>query len=208
MMKANLWKGGTSEEYETQHFGFGVQRLQIAVRQMIEQKVTNGIQEMGAHLQEALKLNETDGVTLTKFCDNLIKLYCEGAGPSLDIIDSELEKILNIPQNTLLQEDESQCVQVSDEEYNQLKAEVAFLRKKIERGALMEALLSAEHEEISSMEKVCEIAKKDMEVIDIISKNIDDKEMKNLLNETQALCLSVPFMKKDSVFKNNLFEEV
>lgn len=204
MIKTKPWIGGTDEEYETQHFGFGAQRLKIAVREMVEQKITNGVKDMESYLQESLDLNETDKVTLTKSCDTLIRLYCERAGPSLGAIDQEIENMLKIPQNVLLPEDEVQFEQTSDSDFEKLKEEVASLRRRVERGALMEALLSAEEEELASMEKVCETAKKDMEALDLLCKSADNGDsLKVVQSETQFLCASAPFMKKH----NDLFDE-
>ncbi|CAH0589113.1 unnamed protein product [Chrysodeixis includens] len=204
MIKTKPWTGGTDEEYETQHFGFGAQRLKISVRQMVEQKITNGVKDMESYLQESLDLNETDKVTLTRSCDKLIRLYCDRAGPSLEAIDDEIERVLKIPQNVLLPEDEVQLEQTSDSDFEKLKEEVASLRKRVERGALMEALLTAEEEELATVEKVCETAKKDMEAIDLLYKNVDNGEcLKSIQNETQFLCASASFMKKE----NNIFDE-
>ncbi|CAG4947435.1 unnamed protein product [Parnassius apollo] len=197
MIKTEPWSGGTEEEYETQHFGFGAQRLKIAVRQMVEQKIRAGVKDMESYLQETLDLNDTDKSTLTHSCDKIIKLYCERAGPSLKIIDDEIERILKVPENVLLPGDEIQLQQVSNEEYNNLKEEVTLLRKRVERAALMEALLIAEEEELASVEKVCEIAKKDMEVLDLLQKSFETSEsVKSIENETQFLCASAPFIKK------------
>uniref|UniRef100_A0A2A4J174 Protein MIS12 homolog n=1 Tax=Heliothis virescens TaxID=7102 RepID=A0A2A4J174_HELVI len=204
MISTKPWTGGTEEEYETQHFGFGAQRLKIAVRQMVEQKITNGVKDMESYLQESLDLNETDKATLTRSCDKLIRLYCERAGPSLGAIDEEIERMLKIPHNVLLPEDEVQLEQTSDSDYEKLKEEVASLRRRVERGALMEALLSAEEEELASVEKVCETAKKDMEAIDLICKSADNSEcLKAVQSETEFLCASASFMKKQS----DLFDE-
>ncbi|XP_072944668.1 uncharacterized protein [Epargyreus clarus] len=197
MIQTKPWTGGTDEEYETQHFGFGAQRLKIAVRQMVEQKIRTGVKDMESYLQESLDLNETDKVTLTHSCDKIIRLYCDRASPSLEIIDDEIERVLRIPKNVLLPEDEIQLEQVSDEECNKLREEVSSLRKRVERGALMEALLTAEEEELSSVEKLCEIAKKDLEVIDLLQKNFENgSNIKSIQSEAQFLCASVPFLNK------------
>lgn len=203
MIKTKPWTGGTEEEYETQHFGFGAQRLKIAIRQMVEQKITNGVKDMESYLQESLDLNETDKATLTKSCDKLIRLYCERAGPSLGAIDEEIERMLEIPQKVLLPEDEVQIEQTSDSDFEKLKEEVASLRRRVERGALMEALLSAEEEELASVEKVCETAKKDMDVIDLLYKSADNIDSMRLVqSETLFMHASASFMKK----QNNLFD--
>lgn len=195
MIKTEPWTGGTDEEYETQYFGFGAQRLKIAVRHMVEQKIETGVKDMESYLQESLKLNDTDKVTLTHSCGKLLRLYCERTGTSLHIIDEEIERILKVPSNVLLPDDEVQIQQSTDEEYGKLKEEVANLRKRVERAALMEALLIAEEEELTSVEEVCETAKKDMEVLDLLNKNIEGAEgLKALQNETQFLCASAPFM--------------
>lgn len=204
MIKTKPWTGGTDEEYETQHFGFGAQRLKIAVRQMAEQKITTGVKDMESYLHESLDLNETDKLTLTRSCDKLIRLYCERAGPSLDIIDEEIERILRIPPNVLLPEDEPQLEQTSDSDFENLKEEVANLRKRVERGALLEALLTAEEEELATVEKVCETAKKDMEVIDLLCKSTGDDSLKTIQNETQFLCARASFIKKQF---NNIFDD-
>ncbi|KAI5638021.1 hypothetical protein NE865_09255 [Phthorimaea operculella] len=197
MIATKPWTGGTDEEYEAQHFGFGVQRLQIAVRQMVEHRISTGVKDMEAHLQNTLNSNETDKTILTHFCDKLIRLYCERAEPCLQIIDKEIERIIKIPPHVLLPGDEVQLNQVTDEEYQKLKEEVANLRKRVERGAMMEALLTCEEEEIASIEQVCETAKKDMEVLDVLHKNIEGHErLTNINNETDFLCASVPFMKQ------------
>ncbi|XP_028166443.1 protein MIS12 homolog [Ostrinia furnacalis] len=205
MIKTTPWTGGTDEEYETQHFGFGSQRLKIAVRQMVEQKITTGVKDMESYLQESLDLNETDKATLTRSCDKLIKLYCERAGPSLQIIDREIERVLEVPQNVLLPDDEIHLQDLSDADHEKLKEEVTSLRKRVERGALMEALLTAEEEELSTVEKVCETAKKDMEVLDLLVKHTEDNNsVKTIHNETDFLCASAPFMKKNDDI--NIFE--
>lgn len=206
MITTTPWTGGTDEEYETQHFGFGAQRLKISVRQMVEQKITTGVKDMESYLQQSLDLNDTDKVTLTHSCDKLIKLYCERAGPSLQIIDGEIERLLKIPHNVLLPEDEVHAHNISDADYENLKEEVASLRKRVERGALMEALLTAEEEELSTVEKVCETAKKDMEVLDLLIKHTEGNNcVKNIQSETQFLCASVPFMKKSDEI--NIFDD-
>lgn len=195
MIDTEPWTGGTDEEYETQHFGFGAQRLKIAMRRMVEQKIETGVNEMKSYLQESLELNDTDKVTLQHACKKLLRLYCERAGPSLQIIDDEIERILKVPSNVLLPDDEVQIQQSTDEEHDKLKDEVANLRKRLERAALMEALLIAEEDELTSVEEVCETAKKDMEVLDLLNKNIEGTEgLKTLQNDTQFLCASVPFM--------------
>ncbi|CAH2092818.1 unnamed protein product [Euphydryas editha] len=206
MIKIPPWTGGIEEEYETQHFGFGSQRLKISVRQMVEQKIRNGVKDMERYLQDSLDLNDKDKTTLTHSCDKLIRLYCERAGPSLDIVDEEIERVLKIPNNVLLPEDEVQLEQVSDEEYYKLREEVVSLRTRVERGALMEALLTAEEEELSSVEKVCETAKKDMEVLDLLQKNLESTDsVKTVLSEVHFLCASVPFINKNN--QNDIFGE-
>lgn len=208
MIKTKPWTGGTDEEYETQHFGFGAQRLKIAVRQMVEQKIKTGVKDMESFLQKSLDLNDTDKATLTHSCDKLIRLYCERAGPSLGIIDGEIEQILKVPSNVLLPGDEVQLKQISDEEHEKLKEEVANLRKRVERGALMEALLTAEEEDLATIDKVCETAKKDMEVLDLLQKNVEGNDsLKSLKNETQFLCASVPFVKKNTNDDDHIFDE-
>lgn len=195
MIKTEPWTGGTDEEYETQYFGFGAQRLKIAVRQMVEQKIRTGVKNMETDLQEALQLNDTDMVTWVHSCDKLVRLYCERAEPSLQVIDNEVKNILKVPSNVLVPDDEVQIQQSTDEEYDKLKEEVANLRKRLERGALMEALLMAEEEELASAEEVCETAKKDMKVLDLLNKNIEGAEgFKSLHKQTQFLCTNVPFM--------------
>lgn len=194
MIKNGPWTGDSEEEYETQHFGFGSQRLKIAIRQMVEQKITNGVKDMESRLHESLNLNETDKATLTKSCDKLVRLYCERAGPSMDIVDKEIERILTVPSNVLLPGDECQLEQITDSEYDKLKEEVADLRKRVERGALMEALLTAEEEELSTVDNVCETAKKDMETFNIVSKN-GEINCKSVLSDTMFLCTSVNMMK-------------
>lgn len=204
MIKTKPWTGGTDEEYETQHFGFGAQRLKIAVREMVEQKITNGVKDMESYLQESLDLNETDKATLTSSCDKLIHLYCERAGPSLKAIDEEIERMLKIPQNVLLPEDEVQLEQTSDSDFEKLKEEVALLRKRVERGALMEALLTAEEEELATVETVCETAKKDMEAVDLLCKSADNRDcLKAIQSKTEFLCESASFMKKPT----NIFDD-
>ncbi|CAG9788662.1 unnamed protein product [Diatraea saccharalis] len=206
MIKTDPWCGGTGEEYETQHFGFGAQRLKIAIRQMVEQKIKTGVKDMESYLQDSLDLNDTDKCTLTHSCDKLIQLYCERAGPSLEIIDNEIEKVLKIPQNVLLSEDEVQLQDLSNTDYEKLKDEVFLLRKNVERGALMEALLTAEDEELSSLETVCETAKKDMELLDSLLRHTETSDsIKTIQHETQFLCASVPFMK--NVVDNLIFDE-
>ncbi|XP_013140744.1 PREDICTED: protein MIS12 homolog [Papilio polytes] len=203
MIKTQPWVGGTEEEYETQHFGFGAQSLKIAVRQMVEHKIKSGVKDMESYLKETLDLNNTDKLTLTHACDKLIKLYCERAGPSLEAIDSEIERLLKVPPNVLLPEDEVQLDQVSDEEYQNLKEEVALLRKRVERGASLEALLSAEDEELSSIENVCEIARKDMEILDLLQKNCVKNDVKSIKNSTEFICSLVPFLKKSDLMSDD-----
>lgn len=134
MIKTKPWTGGTEEEYETQHFGFGTQRLKIAVRQMVEQKITAVVKDMESWLLEALDLNEVDKETLTRSCNRLIHLYCERAGPSLEVIDEEIERLMRIPSNVLLPEDELQLDQVSNTDFENMKEELSKLRKRVERG--------------------------------------------------------------------------
>ncbi|XP_052756813.1 protein MIS12 homolog [Galleria mellonella] len=199
MINTVPWSGGTDEEYETQHFGFGAQRLKIAIRQMVEQKITNGVKDMESYLKESLRLNDKDKATITHSFDKLIKLFCDRAEPSLDIIDGEIERIFRIPSNVLLPEDEAQLQDISDTDYESLKAEVADLRKRVERGVLMEALLTAEEEELSSIENICETAKKDMKLLDLLHKSIDGSDsLKTIQNDTQFLCASVPYIMKNN----------
>lgn len=195
MIKTESWTGGTDEEYETQHFGFGSQRFKIAVRQMVEQKITNGVKELESSLQESLQLNDTDRATMMHSSNKLIHLYCERAGPSLDVIDREIEQIMKVPSNVLLSGDECQQKQISDAEYEKLKDEVASLRKRVERGALMEALLIAEAEELSTVECVCETAKKDMEVFDLLN---SESNIKGTLHDTMFLCANANIIDKNN----------
>ncbi|KAJ0174694.1 hypothetical protein K1T71_009802 [Dendrolimus kikuchii] len=195
MIRTEEWTGGTEEEYETQHFGFGAQRLKIAIRQMVEQKITTSVKGMESELQELLKLNDTDKLTISKSCDKLIQLYCERVGLPLAVIDIEIARLLNVPSNVLLPEDECQSEQISGEEFKKLKEEVASLRKRVERGALMEALLTAEANELATVDKVCETAIKDMKGLEQIFKTGDSSEtLKTILNNTQFLCASATFM--------------
>lgn len=197
MIKTNPWVGGTDEEYETQHFGFGSQRFKIAVRQMVEQKISTCVKEMQDYLQDGLELNETDRATLTQSCDKLVGLYCERAGPSLGVIDEEIGKMLSVPPGVLLPDDEVQAEQMTDEEFFKLKEEVSALRKRVERGALMEALLSAEEVEFASVEKACEVAKKDMKLLNLLEKNCEKEDSAiALLTETHKVCENVPFLQE------------
>lgn len=197
MIQTQPWSGGTGEEYETQHFGFGSQRFKIAVRQMVEQKIKNGIKDMESYLQDSLQLNEKDKATLTRSSDTLIKLYYERAESPLESIDAEIERIVNVPSNVLLPGDECQIEQLTDEDYEKLQEEVASLRKRIERAVLMEVLLTGEEKELASMETVCETARKDMEVFDSL---ITDYSIKTTVNETMFLCASAGSMPNDYDF--------
>ncbi|GBP70148.1 hypothetical protein EVAR_52733_1 [Eumeta japonica] len=202
MINSKSWCGGTEEEYQTQHFGFGTQRFQIAMRQMIEQKITLCVKQMEVHLAKSLDLNDTDKITLKRSCDKLICLYFEKAEPFLEEIDSEIEKILNIPANVLLPQDEVQLQQLSDAEYSTLKNEVDELRKRVERGALMDALLSAEDEELASVENVCEMAKQNMAEVDMMFNFFNDHEsVKAVQNATQFLRANIPFLKQINNFE-------
>lgn len=194
MIKTKPWTGGVDEEYETQHFGFGAQQFKIALRKMVEETISSLVKSMESYLQETLDLNDTDKATMTHVSDKLIRLYCERAGPSLEVIDGEIEPILKVPANVLLPDDEVQLEQVTDAEYEKLKDDVASLRISVERGASMEVLLKAEEEEFASVEKVCETAKKDMEITDLLSKNIQGNSLKSVLNETKFLCAKLPFL--------------
>ncbi|XP_059057717.1 protein MIS12 homolog [Achroia grisella] len=207
MINTASWTGGTDEEYETQHFGFGAQRLKIAIRQMVEQKITTGVRDMESYLKESLGLNDKDKATITHSCDKLINLFCDRAGPSLDIIDSEIERVFKIPSNVVLPEDEAHIEDISDIDYESLKSEVADLRKRVERGVLMEALLTSEEEELSSIESICETAKKDMKLLDLLHKSIEGSDsLKSIQNDTQFLCASVPFIIKNDT-GGQLFED-
>ncbi|CAK1555831.1 unnamed protein product [Leptosia nina] len=195
MIRIPPWTGGTDEEYSTQHFGFGPQRLKISVRQMVEEKIRNCVTKGISDLQTSLGLNETDRASLAHSRDKLIRLYCERAGPSLDVVDTEIDRTLLIPPNTLLPEDEEQIEQVSEDEYNALKEEVSNLRKSIVRGALMEVRLTAEDKELSSVEKVWELTKKDMEVTDLIKRNLNNQEkVKAIKNKVNFLNARTPFV--------------
>ncbi|CAG4951738.1 unnamed protein product [Colias eurytheme] len=206
MINTPPWTGGTDEEYETQYFGFGAQRFKIAVRQMVEQKIQNGVKYMESSIQDSLGLNDTDRKTLTRSCDKLIRLYCERAESSLEVIDEEFERLLKIPQNVLLPEDEVQLNHVSEEEYQNLNDEISNLRKRVHRAALMEAVLTAEEEELSSVEKVCEIATKNMDQLDVFKKKLENPNtVKSVQHEVQFLCSRVPFMQKPN--KEDLFED-
>lgn len=154
MIKTEPWTGGTDEEYETQHFGFGAQRFKIAVRQMVEEKIQDSIKEMHSFLQMSIKLTDEDKVALTNGCEKLARMYCDRAGPCLSHIDEEITLMLKVPGNVLLPEDEVQLEQTTEEEYEKLRDEVDGLRKRVEQSALMAALLNAEDEELSSVEKV------------------------------------------------------
>ncbi|GBP43737.1 hypothetical protein EVAR_29719_1 [Eumeta japonica] len=124
------------------------------------------------------------------------------AEPSLEEIDSEIEKILNIPANVLLPQDEVQLQQLSDAEYSTLKNEVDELRKRVERGALMDALLSAEDEELASVENVCEMAKQNMAEVDMMFNFFNDHEsVKAVQNATQFLRANIPFLKQINNFE-------
>ncbi|VVC90382.1 unnamed protein product [Leptidea sinapis] len=200
MIQTEPWTGGTDEEYETQHFGFGCQRFKIALRKMVEEKISGGVMEMVTALHSALNLNDTDKQTLTNSCNKLIHLYCERTRPSLDIIDNELEKLLKIPHNILLPEDEVQFDQVMDEEFEKLKEEVSNLQQIVQRGAMMESLLTAEEEELASVEKLYELSRKDMEVIDLLQKNLSntDNLLKILQSNTQFITALVPSTNKNN----------
>ncbi|XP_034834482.1 protein MIS12 homolog [Maniola hyperantus] len=194
MIKTEPWTGGTDEEYETQHFGFGAQRFKIAVRQMVEQKIQSGVKEMESFLKKSVKLTDEDNVALTEACEKLVRMYCERAGPCLDKIDEEITLMLQVPRNVLLPEDEIQLEQTTDEDFEELQREVRSLQRRVEQNALMAALLTAEEEELTSVEKVCEVAKKDMEGLDVLQKKLEGNgNVKNLLNELQFLSASMPF---------------
>ncbi|CAH2264743.1 jg5438 [Pararge aegeria aegeria] len=154
MIKTEPWTGGTNEEYETQHFGFGAQRFKIAVRQMVEQKIQSCIKEMELFLQKSVKVTDEDNLAITNACKKLVRMYCNRAGPSLAKIDEEIALMLQVPHNVLLPEDEVQLEQITDEEYDKLQEEVVGLRRRVEQSTLMAALLTAENEELSSIDKL------------------------------------------------------
>lgn len=199
MIQTNRWTGGTDEEYSTQHFGFGSQRVKIALRQMVEEKIRTGVSDMESYLLNSLDLNEEDKAAIRRSSKKLIRLYCERAEPSLEVVDSELEKMLKVPPNVLLPADEVHEKELSDAEYDSLKQEVIGLRSRVERAALMEALLTAEDKDISSMEAVYETAKQHMEVQDMIHKNMDKNDLKTIQNGAELLCAQIP-LKDDDFF--------
>lgn len=204
MIPTNRWRGGTQEEYETQHFGFGVQQLQGAVRQMVEQKITSCIHEMRTSLEGRISMDSEEQAALTSGCSALERLYCERAQTPLSAIDREFERILAIPSHVVLPGDEPQAEQLSDNEYIDLQNEVIALRRRIERAAIMEALLTAEEEELAASEKVCEIAKKDMQVVDLLHKNLECSEsVISVQKNAESLAAKVPHLtdKKDFFWK-------
>ncbi|XP_063625908.1 uncharacterized protein LOC134797550 [Cydia splendana] len=188
MIRTNRWKGGTDEEYATQHFGFGAQRVKIALRQMVEEKIRTGVCDMETYLLNSLDLNENDKEAIRSLCKKLLRLYCERAEPSLEVVDSEIERILTVPSNMLLPADEVHEEEITDTEYDKLKQEVTALRNRVERAALMEALLTAEENDISALEKVYETAKQNMEIQDMINKNLDKNYLKTIQSSAQLLC--------------------
>lgn len=99
----------------------------------------------------------------------------------------------------LLPSDEVHEKELSDAEYDSLKQEVIALRSRVERAALMEALLTAEDKDISSMEAVYETAKQHMEVQDMIHKNMDKNDLKTIQNGAELLCAQIP-LKDDDFF--------
>ncbi|VVD03699.1 unnamed protein product [Leptidea sinapis] len=200
MIKSEPWTGGTDEEYETQHFGFGCQRFKIALRKMVEQKISGGVMEMVTALQSSLNLNDTDKLTLQHSSNKLIRLYCEKAGPSLEIIDNEIDKLLKIPHNILLPEDEVQFDQVTDEGFEKLKEEVSNLQQTVKRGAMMESLLTAEEEELASVEELYQLSRKDMEVIDLLEKNLSNTKdlLKTLQSDTEFITALEPSTNKNN----------
>ncbi|XP_023938967.2 protein MIS12 homolog [Bicyclus anynana] len=205
MEKAEPWTGGTDEEYETQHFGFGAQRFKLSVRQMVEQKIQSAYKEMESFLQQSVKITDEEKVALTEACNKLVRMHLERAGPSLENIDKEIESMMQVPHNVLLPEDEVQLEEITDEEYSKLQDEVADLRRRLEQSTLMVTLLTAEEEELSSAAKVCEIAKKDMEVLDSLHKNLEESgNARKLLNEVQFLRASVPIKEDD---EDNFFDD-
>lgn len=66
MIQTNRWTGGTDEEYSTQHFGFGSQRVKIALRQMVEEKIRTGVSDMESYLLNSLDLNEEDKAAIRR----------------------------------------------------------------------------------------------------------------------------------------------
>ncbi|XP_022128157.1 protein MIS12 homolog [Pieris rapae] len=204
MIKTEKWSGGTEEEYETQHFGFGSQRLKIAVREMVEDKIRASVTKAFYGVHNTLGLNETDEVLLAHTREKLIRLYCNKASAPLDVIDTEIEKMLKIPPNVLLPEDDEQSKQISETEYNLLNEEVNNLKKKVLRGALMESWLSKEDKELSSIEDVIELTKKDMEVVDVMQQNLESPDtVKAMINTVQFLSARLPFIEiYDKLYKD------
>ncbi|XP_063365267.1 protein MIS12 homolog [Cydia amplana] len=188
MIRTNRWKGGTDEEYATQHFGFGAQRVKIALRQMVEEKIRTGVCDMETYLLNSLDLNESDKEAIRSLCKKLLRLYSERAEPSLEVVDSEIERILTVPSNVLLPDDEVHEEEITDTEYDKLKQEVTALRNRVERAALMEALLTAEENDISALEKVYETAKQNMEIQDMMNNNLDKNDLKTIQSSAQLLC--------------------
>lgn len=204
MIPTSRWRGGTKEEYETQHFGFGAQQLQLAVRQMVEQKITSCIHEMRTSLEGRISMDSEGQAALGNGCSALERLYCERAQKPLAAIDREFERILAIPSHVVLPGDEPQAVQLSDNEYIDLQNEVIALRRRIERAAIMEALLTAEEEELAASEKICEIAKKDMQVLDLLHKNLECSDsVISVQKNAESLAEKVPHLtdKKDFFWK-------
>ncbi|CAF4930362.1 unnamed protein product [Pieris macdunnoughi] len=151
MIKTKKWSGGTEEEYETQHFGFGSQRLKIAVRQMVEDKIRASVTKAFYGVHNTLGLNETDEVLLAHTREKLIRLYCDKASAALIVIDTEIEKMLKIPPNVLLPEDDEQSKQISETEYNSLNEEklqkkdmevVDVMQRNLERPDVVKAMIN------------------------------------------------------------------
>ncbi|XP_023939353.2 protein MIS12 homolog [Bicyclus anynana] len=198
MINTEPWTGGTDEEYETQHFGFGTQKLKKSVREMVEQKIRSAFEDMESFLLESLELSDEDKLNINTACNKVMSMYFERAGPSLEVIDSEIDSLMRVPPNVLLPVDEVQLEQTTEEEYKKLQDEVADLKRRHERCCLMLKFLNDKLEELSSLDEVVELAKKDMKVTDLVEKDLEErakvnhKKLLKRVNRLKATVIKTP----------------
>ncbi|XP_015510424.1 protein MIS12 homolog [Neodiprion lecontei] len=181
------------EEYEMQLFGFHSRAAYDGIKNIIKEEVRSVCQNLSKSIESKYKLGSEELSVLRTEAKDLVQTYENRAESHMESLNNIVRQFIAIPDNVLLDEDKGQAVQVSEDEFEELKTKMDNLQKRAEGVTMFNAALRQELE-LQKRFKACEdaINNASREIKDnTVVPNLDD-QITEFIQQSEKLRMQLP----------------
>ncbi|XP_015603694.1 uncharacterized protein LOC107271791 isoform X2 [Cephus cinctus] len=140
--------------------------MQLSLEDIVREKIRSRCEKLAECIEKKYTPDEEALRVLRSETERLVKVYHEGCQPHLKTIYTATNKFVHIPDNVLLNEDKSQAVQYTEEEFEKMKSTLENLQKRTKRATILNAALKQEMEDLEQFKDFKCIAERLCNVIE------------------------------------------